>query len=534
MNQIDYHGAILPSTPFCTMKILSSDLFKLFVILLSVFASPQATLAQGKTISYEVQRGETLYQIAKRYGTTVTDIVNANSGLQADSVKAGKSILIPVNAAPSEASSPSRSSDSEERTHIVKRKETVYGIAKAYQISVEELYAANPEIKATDNKLKKGMVLRIPSKTPPQTTVSLSKQSLRVCVLLPFQGNGIENTRSVEFYRGFLMGVEKLKEQNISVSIHAYQEPAQDESVALLMQQITDLHPDLIIGPVYPSHFGDVTARASSSCKVAIPFSSKVPQVEYRPNVFVINTPQRFERTLCANLLTASFSKEYKIIVLSDTHGERKELVDFFKTNLTEKKYAIKTIDAKSSTEDLLRTLGKNAKGNYLFIPEFSNEKSLKEFLPKLRDLRNQNPQAHISLLGYEEWLPWAASDLRDELHAADTYILTPSYFYPYTTASIAFRDDYRKWFKTDLQQTSTPRMAPLGYDLCLALLGGIAAYGENFNTQTAQLPSLAALPKLQSDLRFMAAATNGGYVSRSYWLVHFKADMSIVKLSAQ
>lgn len=513
--------------PLSTMKIphLSSILKITALLFFFGCIPPTGSLAQSsKTVSHEVQAGETLYQIAKRYGTTVKEIVSANKGLQADSVKAGKSIVVPV---------PSPVAATEGNTHTVKRKDTAYGIAKTYGISVEELYEANPQLKGNDYKLKKGMTLRIPQKEAPQA-VTISKQSLRVCLLLPFQGNDIENTRSVEFYRGFLMGVEQLKEQNLNVEVHAFQEPAQDLGVASVMQRVEALHPDLIVGPVYPSHFGDVATAASSSCKVAIPFSSKVPQVEYHPHLFVVNTPQSFERTLCTSLFSESFGKEYKIILLRDIHGKRRELAEALRAKMAEKKCEIKTFDAKTSAADILHSLGKSAKGKYLVVPELSDEKSLRELLVKLRDLRSLSPQAQFSLIGYEEWLPLAASTLKNELHAADTYILTPSYFYPYTSASITFRENYRKWFKTDLLSTGTFSMAPLGYDLCIGLLGGIATYGQYFGTQTALPASLAALPKLQSDLRFMKASKDGGYVSRSYWLVHFKSDMSIVKLSAK
>ena len=65
-------------------------------------------------------------------------------------------------------------------------------------------------------------------------------------------------------------------------------------------------------------------------------------------------------------------------------------------------------------------------------------------------------------------------------------------------------------------------------------MLGGMATYGHAFNTQNPAPGTIAALPKLQSDLRFIKASTNGGYVSRSMWIVEFRPDGTIVKLSAK
>ena len=43
--------------------------------------------------------------------------------------------------------------------HKVKRKETIFGIARTYDISIEELIDANPEMKNPNYELKKGDIL---------------------------------------------------------------------------------------------------------------------------------------------------------------------------------------------------------------------------------------------------------------------------------------------------------------------------------------------------------------------------------------
>ena len=46
--------------------------------------------------------------------------------------------------------------------HKVKRKETIFGISKLYDLSIEELLEANPEMKVPGYELKKGSILKIP------------------------------------------------------------------------------------------------------------------------------------------------------------------------------------------------------------------------------------------------------------------------------------------------------------------------------------------------------------------------------------
>lgn len=65
--------------------------------------------------------------------------------------------------------------------------------------------------------------------------------------------------------------------------------------------------------------------------------------------------------------------------------------------------------------------------------------------------------------------------------------------------------------------------MAPLGYDFARGFMGSMANYGYDFNTQSPKAGTVAAQPKLQSEPRFITVGGNGGYVSRSMWLVRFK-----------
>jgi len=46
--------------------------------------------------SYTIQRGDTLTRIAKKHGISVDDILKANAGLSADSIRDGQVITIPA------------------------------------------------------------------------------------------------------------------------------------------------------------------------------------------------------------------------------------------------------------------------------------------------------------------------------------------------------------------------------------------------------------------------------------------------------
>lgn len=530
-----------------------------------------------KTVKYTVQPGETILGIAHRHGTTLDHLLSLNPGVQPDYVQAGQVVIVPyvpggAEPAPTPAQRAAAARATEKNVVVkkqpaagnaaimpnavskvsyaevgqqpqpvkvtykeyrAKKKETAYGIAKANNITVDELIEANPEMKQEGYKLKKGSVLRIPVKPIVKKPTFKGLNTIRLAVILPLVGNGVEFDRSVEFYRGLLMGVEELKQAGVNVVVSVYNEPAPDVSIASQMLQVVGQNPDVIVGPLYPTHFTDVTAVSAKKVKVVVPFSSKVPQVDYRPEVYVLNTPAVYENALALDLFMTNFKKQTHVILLHGQSGNKRSFSEELQRRLSSAGYDIVSLPTSASTQQMTAALLGKKQGEYIIVPDDASEATMKQMLTKTADLQHALSGAQISLLGYESWLPYAEGSMREQIHAANTYILTPNYYYPYTTTSKAFYDKYRKWFKADFV-SSKPRMAPLGYDFARGFLGSMATYGYDFSTQSPQKGSVAAQPKLQSEPRFITVGGNGGYVSRSMWLVRFKRDMSIVKISAQ
>lgn len=107
---------------------------------------------------HTVEKGQTLYAISKIYQCDVNDIATANPGSD-QSIKEGTLIKVPV--AKSKIKPTAVVTNAESITHEVKKKETLYSIAKEYNIDINDLVAANP---GSDKGVKKGQVLTIPLK----------------------------------------------------------------------------------------------------------------------------------------------------------------------------------------------------------------------------------------------------------------------------------------------------------------------------------------------------------------------------------
>ena len=484
-----------------------------------------------QTVSHTVVAGETLYHIAQNYGVSVEQVVAGNPGLNPDRIEAGQVIRIPVPQVPqnSDVVPQAPAAKVEYVTYTVKRKETLRSIAEKYGISVDELWGANRRVVASDGKLKKGQLLSIPVRREAPVPAYRGMSTIKVAVLLPLLGQNTEHQRSVEFYRGLLMGVDEVRNYGTHFQIKAYNEPAPDASMNALLDQVRQDAPDVLIGPLYPSHFADVTWLSSPRLKVVVPFSSKAPQVYYRPDVFLLNKPADMEEACAAELIYTQLLTQHNLVVLQSANGNRamfcrcvaEKVVAGGKTPL----YG----GLHTAVADLKGRIAQQSREHYVLMPDADSRDALNQTLEARRLLQIHAPLAHFSILGYDTWKPWAEGDMKVQLHAADTYFLAADFFYPYTSAALAFKQQYRDNFHCDLL-AFTPSMAPLGYDLARSFFGGMATYGQAFNAQEAQPGTAGAQAPLQSHLRFMQTKEGGGYVSRSMWLVHYTPDMKILK----
>ena len=75
-------------------------------------------------------------------------------------------------------------SDNKVTKHKVEKQETVFGIAKKYGVTIEEILDANPFMKEQDFMLKKDMELTIPQPSPKKKATKEKKQ-VNIGVLLP-------------------------------------------------------------------------------------------------------------------------------------------------------------------------------------------------------------------------------------------------------------------------------------------------------------------------------------------------------------
>ena len=139
------------------------------ILLLFLFSALFCTAhvnAQGTNYTtHTIVKGETLTMLAKKYHSTVGDIMRLNSMNAKSQLKIGEKIKIPASSSAqkttvSKNTAKTIKNDSEVTTHYVLQNETLYSIGKQFGVTVEQLKEWN---NLTDDNLHFGQRLAVSS-----------------------------------------------------------------------------------------------------------------------------------------------------------------------------------------------------------------------------------------------------------------------------------------------------------------------------------------------------------------------------------
>jgi len=108
-----------------------------------------------------VEPGQTLYSISRAYKVSVDEIVFENPGTDRE-LSAYQNLRIPVVSRDEKIAKELRTGEVDYIYHIVNQGQTLYSIAKIYEVDQEAILQANPGI---SSKLKTGQYLKIPVAT---------------------------------------------------------------------------------------------------------------------------------------------------------------------------------------------------------------------------------------------------------------------------------------------------------------------------------------------------------------------------------
>lgn len=418
----------------------------------------------------------------------------------------------------------------------VKKKDTIYGIAKKYNITIDQLISANPDMQKPDYTLQKGDQLVIPAPLPAPTqpvqpaqqpAAQMAKKSssaVRIGVMLPLHNVDGDGLRMVEYYRGILMACDSLKAQGISTDVKAWNVPIDGN----VQQTLSDNHAkdcDVIFGPLYTKQVkpvGDFCRR--NNIKLVIPFSINGNDVASNDHIMQVYQSAQLQNELAVNAFVERFKGCHAVIIdCNDTTSRKGVFTAALRKRMEAAGIGYSITNLKSSEAMFAKAF--DASKQNVVVLNTGRSPELNVALAKLNGLKVTAPAMRISLFGYTEWLMYTKVYL-DYYHRYDAYIPTSFYYNPLAPRTANLDRSYRRWFKSDMRQ-ALPRFAITGYDHAQFIIRGLHKYGSKFNGTSQQ----NTYTPLQTPLKFKFVQ-GGGMQNSAFMLVHYKTNRTMESIS--
>ncbi len=439
-----------------------------------------AVINGKKYYLHKVEKGQSLYGIAKLYNVDLNALIMENPGA-IDGIKSGQELKVPAEKPKVEVTP----ADLEKYIiHNVAKGETVFSICQKYQITEQQLIQLNPDVK---NGLKEGLVLKIKEKprtipVPTPTTIVTTttntfavvdtatvtsnkpkKASYTIGVFLPFsfvegatlnidellvnkQNFPSPSQLAIDFYEGLVKAADSLKSADFSLNLKLY-DTGEKDSLQVIKYTRDDnfKNLDLIIGPMYNSSFKIISTEAK---KLQIPCVSPLTQQNkvLFDNAFVSKTTPA-NNTLLSGL--ASYCVDsligQNLVLINTGHSKDQAGIKYFKQAFNEKAAAKNLKDTLPEVKGIngAKNLYKADKLNY-FIVLSENETSISDFVTHLNMFADK--KENIRVIGLKKWLGLDNLDL--EYFNRFSLTFATSYFIDYENLFIkklsrAYRDKY-------------------------------------------------------------------------------------------
>ncbi len=102
----------------------------------------------NKTIPYTIEKGDTLYLVAKTFGVSLDSIMATNPEINPDKLYPGQIICVPASCSYGTLA------------YIIKKGDTLYSISRKYNSNIDKIIATNPGI--NPDNLMIGDIICIP------------------------------------------------------------------------------------------------------------------------------------------------------------------------------------------------------------------------------------------------------------------------------------------------------------------------------------------------------------------------------------
>lgn len=396
-------------------------------------------------ITHKVKAGQTLYAIARDYNISVATLREDNPSVNPQALSVGETLWIRRAAIGSSTEQQAQAEIAEYTDnlnkatdddgfdhHVVKPGETIYSLSRRYGITEAEFAQLND----VSQGLKAGAIIRIPKtkeveqevvaeadNTPAQTTpgteITFQKldamQDLNIALMLPMNINSKPNASYVEFYQGFLLGLDEVKKtSNGNTKLTVYNTSHDQLKVQQIVGSTMFEGTNLIVGPVYEDELNPVLQYAHKN---------SVPVVSPLANISAVQSPALYQLSPApekkyekiSNLLdggrdiyliyASSNDKEFEQEIIKELHGRPYAAYNY---SFTDQKSTFKTRNAEARAIESIDDILKGEKP-CLFIVLANAETDVDRILGTISSSKvaltdRSEPSAQYVVMGTSRW----------------------------------------------------------------------------------------------------------------------------------
>lgn len=523
-------------------------------------------------IFHIVESGQTVFSISQKYNLTREQLFKYNPELEVSPIQVGQVIKIPKNVS-GDLPPVKPQSTASYISHKVKKKDTLYSLSRQYQISVDEIIAANPELNTND--IQVGETIKIPTFSKeqivqpavikPDTSKEVDDNTAlqpctpqsgntvyKVAFLLPLyleedktvreldslksaSGKNTEDkiyAKSVgmlEFYEGALLAIDSLKSLGYSFKIHVY-DTGRDLlriNTILAKPELKDM--DLFIGPLDSLLIEKVLPFAKAhNIKVVSPLSQNTNLLKGNPELFQVNPSESSKIEGAIQYISKQTDKN--VILIKTNKPSDKEIYGLFeeKLNLLRTQGFQFTVHS-GNQEGILKSKLSKDKENFIIIPSVDDS-----YVPiMVNNSLNQLANAYnITVFGPSQWNRYKIENsylhnIQFEYYTAFYADYTKPLLHNYLAKNRTNFNYEPEFGKNNSFSSQGYAFCFLGYDITFYFLNALAHYGRNFDNC---LPTYV-VDLIQSDFHFMPPANGNGSMNRTINIIRYNKDFTITKI---
>lgn len=467
--------------------------------------------AEKDWIDYQAKERISIYELAVKYRVSVDMILELNPGIN-EKLSPGQIIKLPLEIAPESFV-----------MHTVRQRQTMNRLARKYNMDVDQLKNANPYI---SRHLQEGQVIRIPlpelketgseddhlitdkdRELAERTREKSEKEichnmydmgSYDVALVLPFFLSAYDSVQMVmkdepeetepkfikpfvflQFYEGFMMAVDSMKNAGLNAKIHVYNLEDDVQAAKKMLKNPELKNMDLIVGPVYGNTF-KIFADFAMEHRISIvnPLSTREETTYGNPYIFQPQPVFYDQHEILVNYLNREH--DYSQIFIARHNAYRDELA------MNELKNALnKDLESRPDAfTSLYHEIIFSRDSTYTFehlasvdhenvVVVYSENKVF--ILDILRSLNELRDTFNITVMGMPDWKEIEGLEA-EHLNNLNTHIFARDFANYKNPPVRRFVMNFREKFATEPNN-----FAFSGYNIGVYFLAALMKYGPSF-----------------------------------------------------